>query len=145
MAGTRSNVALLIRDEDDLRNCDEVCLRIDSDTSVEVATKTVYDVGHKFILSDLKELAHAFGLQWIFCTSRSGKTITCNRASRKSKYSHQGLRRTTSITCGCKWSIYFLSVIKHHHKITDPVVITRVIPVNYNTCDPKYVGQIVLC
>ena len=54
MAGTRSNVALLIRDEDDLRNCDEVCLRIDSDTSVEVATKTVYDVGHKFILSDLK-------------------------------------------------------------------------------------------
>ena len=39
MAGTRSNDALLIRDEDDLRNCDEVCLRIDSDTYVEVATK----------------------------------------------------------------------------------------------------------
>ena len=39
MAGTRSNDALLIRDEDGLRNCDEVCLRIDSDTYVEVATK----------------------------------------------------------------------------------------------------------
>ena len=41
MAGMRSNDALLIRDVDDLRNCDEVRLRIDSDTSVEVATKRV--------------------------------------------------------------------------------------------------------
>ena len=41
MTGTRSNDALLIRDVDDLRNCDEVRLRIDSDTSVEVATKRV--------------------------------------------------------------------------------------------------------
>ena len=41
MTGTRSNDALLIRDVDDLHNCDEVRLRIDSDTSVEVATKRV--------------------------------------------------------------------------------------------------------
>ena len=63
MAGTRSNDALLIRDEEDLRNSDEVCLQIDSDTSFEVVTKRVFVVGHKFILSDLKELAHSFGLK----------------------------------------------------------------------------------
>ena len=63
MAGTRSNDALLIRDEDDLCNCDEVCLRINSDTSVEEVTKRVVVVGHKSILSDLKELAHSFGLK----------------------------------------------------------------------------------
>ena len=102
MAGTRSNDALLIRDEDDICTCDEVCLRIDSDTSVEVATKRVFVVSHKFILSDLKELAHTFGLKWNFCTSRSDKAIKSNRASRKLKYSHQGLRKAISITCGCK-------------------------------------------
>ena len=111
MAGTRLNDPLLIRDEDDLLNCDEMCLHIDSDTSVEVATKRAFVVGNKFILSNLKELAHYFGLKWNFCISRSGKAIKCNRAFRKSKHSHQGLRRTTSITCGCKWSICFLGVI----------------------------------
>ena len=145
MVGTRSNDTLLIRDEDDLRNYDEVCLRIDYDTSITVATKRVFVVGRKSISSSLKELAHSFGLKWIFGTSRSGKTIKCNRASRKSKYSHQGLRRTTSITCGCKWSIYFFDVIENYHKITDHEVITSVIPVHNNTCDPAYVCQLDLC
>ena len=45
MEGTRLNDSLLIRDEDGLRNCDETCLYIDSDTSVEVATKRVCVVG----------------------------------------------------------------------------------------------------
>ena len=112
MAGTRLNDPLLITDEDGLRNCDEICLHIDSDTSVEVVTKRVFVVGHKFILSNLKELAHSFGLKCFFCTFRSGFTKKCNRASRKSKYLHQGLRSTTSITYGCEWSIRFIGVIK---------------------------------
>ena len=62
MSGTKSNIALLVRDEDSLRNCDEFCLRIDSDTFVEVATNRVFFVGHKFILSVLKKLVHSFGL-----------------------------------------------------------------------------------
>ena len=66
MAEMRLNDLLLIRDEDGLRNYDEICLHIDSNTSVEVATKRVFVVGHKFMLSDLKELAHSFGLKWIF-------------------------------------------------------------------------------
>ena len=49
MTGTKSNVALSIRDEDGLRNCDKVCLRIDSDTSAEVATNRVFVVGYSFI------------------------------------------------------------------------------------------------
>ena len=66
MTGIKLNVTLLIRDEDGLRNCDEVCLRIDSDTSVEVDTNRIFVVDHKFILSDLKKLAHSFSLKWHF-------------------------------------------------------------------------------
>ena len=40
--------------------------------------------------------------------------------------------------------VFFLGVIKHHREITDPVVITHVIPVHYNMCGPTYVGQLVL-
>ena len=83
LAETRLNDLLLIRDEDGVRNCDEICLHIDSDTSVEVATKRVFVVGHKFILSYLKELAHFFSLKWNYCNFRSGFTIKCNRVSRK--------------------------------------------------------------
>ena len=72
MTGTKSNVVLLVRNEDGLRNCYEVCLRIDYDTFVEVATNRVFVVGHKFVISDLKSLVHSFGLKWNVCTSRSG-------------------------------------------------------------------------
>ena len=92
MVRTRSNDALLIRDEDDIRNCDEACLRIGADISIEVATKRVFVVGHQSMLSNLYELDHTFGLRWNFFTSRSGKAIKCNRVSRKSKYSHQGVK-----------------------------------------------------
>ena len=90
MTGTKSNVALSIRDEDDLRNCDEVYLRIDSDTSIEVATNGLFIVGHKFILSYLKKLAHYFGLKWYFCTSRSCKAIKYNGVTRPGSRVNQG-------------------------------------------------------
>ena len=118
MAGTRLCDSLLIRDEDDLRNCDEIYLHIDSSTPIEVATKRVFAVVHKFILSDLKELAHFFGQKWNVCTFISGLTIKGNRASRKSNYLHQRLRSTTSITCGYEWIIRFMGVIKSHYNIT---------------------------
>ena len=41
MTGTKSKVALLIRSESDLCISDEVCLPIDSDTSVELITNRV--------------------------------------------------------------------------------------------------------
>ena len=68
----------------------------------------------------------------------------CYRVSRKSKYLHQGVRSTTSITCRCEWLIRFMGVIKSHHNNTDSVVITSVSPIHYNTCDPTYSGQLVL-
>ena len=110
MAGERVACDLFIRnvDGDVLRNSDDMCLRIDSDTSVEVATKRVFGVGHIYILDDLRQLAKSFGLAWQFCTARSGKAINCNRDNRKSNYSKMGVRRSTSINCGCKWSIRFL-------------------------------------
>ena len=48
MAGERVIGDLLIRDGDDdvSRNSDDICLRIDSDTSVEVATERVFVVGY---------------------------------------------------------------------------------------------------
>ena len=50
MAGERVIGDLLIRDGDDdvSRNSDDICLRIDSDTSVEVATERVFVVGYIF-------------------------------------------------------------------------------------------------
>ena len=49
MVGERVIGDLLIRDDDVLRNSDDVCLLIDSDTSVEVATERVFVVGHKYV------------------------------------------------------------------------------------------------
>ena len=58
-----SKVALLISLEDVLRNFDEVCLRIDSDTYIKDATNRIFVVVQKIILSDLKKLTHFFGLK----------------------------------------------------------------------------------
>ena len=38
-----------------------------------------------------------------------------------------------------------MGVIKSHYNITDSVVITSVSIMHYNTCDPAYSGQLVLC
>ena len=51
MAGERVVCDLLIMNVDDdvLRNSDDICLRIDSDTSVEVATERVFVLGYIYI------------------------------------------------------------------------------------------------
>ena len=85
-----SNDALLINSDDKLSNCDEVCLRLDYDTSVEDATNRVFIVSHECILSDLMKLAHSFSLRWNFCTVRSGRRMKCNRTTR------HGLRQIKS-------------------------------------------------
>ena len=56
-----------------------------------------------------------------------------------------GVRRSTSINCGCKWSIRFLSVVKYKHTTSDPVVVTSVIPSHSDTCDPIDADQLFLC
>ena len=76
-----------------------------------------------YIFDDLRQLAKSFCLVWQFCTARSGKTINCNRANRKSKYTKMGIRRSTSINYACKWSIRFLEVVKCKHTTSDTVVI----------------------
>ena len=58
-----SNDALLINSDGILSNFDEVCVRLDSDTSIEEATNRVFVVGHEIILSDLRKLTHSFGLR----------------------------------------------------------------------------------
>ena len=70
MAEERVIGDLLIRDGDDdvLRNSDDICLRIVSDTSVEVAIEGVFVVGYIYIyiyiLDDLRQSAKSFGLSW---------------------------------------------------------------------------------
>ena len=128
-----------------LRSSNDICLRVDSDITVEVATVRVFAVGHVYILDDLRQLAKSFGLAWQFCTTQYGRSITCNRANRKSSYSSLGIRRSTSISCGCKWSIRFLHVVKYNNKSSDPVVITRATPTHSDTCDLLNIDQLVLC
>ena len=124
MTGTKSKISLFIRSENDLYishevclpidsntsvevttnrvNIDEVCLRIDSDISIEAATNRVFVVGHKLIIFDLKKLVHSFDIRWNVCTLRSGMVIKCNRATRFVSRVSEGLRKITSIICGCK-------------------------------------------
>ena len=140
MTKTIPIIALLISSEDVLRNCDEVCQRIDYDTSIADATNRVSVIGHKLILSYLKILSHSFGLRWNFCTSRSSRTIKCNRATRHGSRVNQGLRNVTSITCGCDCNIRFRSTYRSNNNISDHVIITGVNSVHSNTCDLSYVG-----
>ena len=134
----------MIGSEDDLRNCDEVCIRIDCNTSVKDDISRLLVVGCKFILSDLNKLAYSFGLMWNFCTTRSGRAIKCNRATRYGSRVNQGLTNVTSITCGCDWDIRFRSICRNNNKISDPVVITGVSSVHSNTYNPSFVGRFVL-
>ena len=140
---------LFIRDGDDdiLCSSNDICLRIDSDTTVEVATERIFVVEHiyMYILDDLRQLAKSFGLAWQFCTARSGRARNCNRVNRKSSYTNLGISRSTSIICGCKWIIRFLGDVKCNHTTSNPVVITRVIPSHYDSCEPTNVDSLVLC
>ena len=123
MIGTKSKVAVLITSENDVyvndevcmnidsdspvevatngANVDEVCLRINSNISVEVVTNRVFVVGRRFILSYLKKLTRSFGMRWNFYNVRSGIAIKCNRSTRYGSRVGQGLRNFTSIACGC--------------------------------------------
>ena len=62
---------LFIGDGDDgvLRSSKDICLRIDSDITVEVATVRVFVVGRVYVLDDFRQLVIYFGLAWQFCTA----------------------------------------------------------------------------
>ena len=55
-------------------------------------------------------LVRRFGLEWNFVSTRSGKTITCNRDSRTSSFVVSGIRRSSSIVCGYDWLVRFRDV-----------------------------------
>ena len=57
------------------------CFRIAVEP-VEEATYRVFKISDISVLDDLKDLVRRFGLEWNSVSTRSGKTITCNRASR---------------------------------------------------------------
>ena len=106
------------------------------DESVEEASCRVFKVGDISLLVDLKDLCRRFGLEWCFVTTRSGKSITCNRASRTSSFVNSGTRKCTSISCGCYWLVRFRGVDSKKHTSVDPVVITEVRGAHSNTCNP---------
>ena len=124
--------------------CDEACLRLDSDISIEEATNMVSVISRKFILPDPRKLAFSFGLRWNFCTARSSMGIKCNRATRHGSRQTQSLRSGRSITCSCDWSIRFRGTCRNTNKISDPVVITTVNEVYFNTRIPYYIDQFML-
>ena len=115
-----------------------------ADESVEEASCRVFKVGDISLLVDLKDLCRRFGLEWCFVTTRSGKSITCNRASRTSSFVHSGIRKSSSIMCGCDWMVRFRAVDYKKYSSTDPVVITEVRGAHSNTCNPAVLDQFVL-
>lgn len=75
-------------------------LRLNLDYSVREVTVREFKVGDVYMLSDLKELAHSFGLKSNFVPSRCGKRISCNYVSRYGSYITKCvLRKSSSITC----------------------------------------------
>ena len=61
---------------------DDLSIRNDREI-VEVDTNRIFEIGDICVLSELKELIRTFGLRWNFVSSRSGKYISYNHASRK--------------------------------------------------------------
>ena len=115
-----------------------------ADESVEEASCRVFKFGDISLLVDLKDLCRRFGLEWCFVTRRSGKSISCNRASRSSSYVKSGIRKYTSISCGCDWLVRFRGVDSKKHSSADPIVITEVRGAHSNTCNPAVLDQFVL-
>ena len=115
-----------------------------TDESVEEATCRVFKIGDISILVDLKDLCRRFGFEWSFVTRRSGITIVCNRASLSSSYINSGIRKCTSISCGCDWLVCFRGVDWEKCTNSDPVIITGVCGAHSNTCNPAFLDQFVL-
>ena len=111
---------------------------------IEGASNRIFEVGDKFILSDLKEMCRRFGLEWYFVSFRNGITISCNRACRKISFVGDSMRKTSYITCKCSWCVRFKDVERNTCSNNDSVVITAVCVVHSNTCHPSYVYQFVL-
>ena len=95
-------------------------------------------------MSDLKKLNRRFGLEWNFVFTRSGKTITCNRASRILSFVVSGLRKSSSIVCGCGWLVRFRGVEWQTYTNSDLIIITGACGVHSNTYNPDFVDQFVL-
>ena len=139
-----SNEALLVNLDGIMKNYNEACLRLDYNTSVEEATNRVFVLGRKFILSDLKKLAHSFRLKWNFYTARQDRRRICNRTRYQGSVNKQSSRNFKSITCGCDQSIRFRGITRNDNKISDTIIIIIVNEVRSNTCDPPYIDQFVL-
>ena len=108
------------------------CFRI-ADESVEKATNRIFKLGDISLLLDLKELVRRFGLEWDFVSTRSGQTMTFNRASRVSSFVVTGLRKSSFIVCGCDWLVRFRGVAWQKCTNSDPIIITWVYGVHSNT------------
>ena len=80
------------------------CFRVEG-KSVEETTNRMFKVGDRFILSNLKIVYRSFVLEWNFVSSRN-----CNRPSCKISYVSCGIRKSSSITCGCSWLHRFKAV-----------------------------------
>ena len=57
----------------DIDGCDH--FKLESDCSIEKATERIFRVGNIHVLSELKKMAHLFGMKWNFITVRSGRKI----------------------------------------------------------------------
>ena len=64
-----------------LNQIDESRVRLEGE-SIEKATTRFFNVGDRFILSDLKELCRSFGQKWNTESSRNGKNSN-TRINRK--------------------------------------------------------------
>lgn len=65
----------------------EKVLRLDSDTLIDETSNRIFKIDHLYVISQLRDLTHSFGIKWNFVTVRTGTKFVRNRVSNDgSKY-----------------------------------------------------------
>ena len=93
---------------------------------------------------DLKKLVYSFGLKWIFCTTRTGKRISCNRAHRQELLKHnlKKILRVLRVVAVGSFGLEVLIEVMIKYLI---LLLQRLfVGGNSNTGDPSYVDPFIL-
>lgn len=96
------------------------------------------------LLSDLKTMAHQFGMKLNFVIVRSGMRILCNRPIRYGNRKFYEIRIVPSISCGCDWVVRFKFLDTTKCTLSDIAKIVQIFGIHTNTCDPTFSDQYIV-
>ena len=83
-------------------------------------------------------------MKWFFITVRSGGRILCNRVNRYGNRQSQGVRKWSSIICGCDWVVKFKLLDHKKYTLSDSVEIVHASGIHSNASDPTFRDQYIV-